>query len=396
VSNVFRNTGITYFQLPQAIIDNELLPEISGSAFKLFAFLCSEAQRMSDPTVTISGLRLSDATGIAPTRIGSARRELVDHWLIKSQKMRRGHAYTICDSQTGAPIPSNESTALRVDFNDLSQEQLRAYFVSYLKNVKDKGGSIEACCPFHDDTSPSLRISLKEHGDWYCHGCLRKGKLIHFQVELAALENRIISLREARKEVVDTLRHRGIINRPTAEPEARYQYRDEWDELVFEVLRYPGKRFGRRRPDPKHIGKYIYDTQGCPDLLYHLPEVCEARTVFVTEGERDADTLSNLNIRDYDGYIIPGTTNAGGAGKWKSAHRVALTGKKVILVADNDDIGLRHIDLVESSLIDVAKETIRLQIPLPYKDVSAFMVDHHVHDLMKLLPAGCLEEGPEI
>jgi DNA primase len=44
-----------------------------------------------------------------------------------------------------------------------------------------------ACCPFHDDKTPSLTLS-DANGLWYCHGCKRGGDVITFASELAGTD----------------------------------------------------------------------------------------------------------------------------------------------------------------------------------------------------------------
>ena len=65
-------------------------------------------------------------------------------------------------------------------------------------------------------------------------------------------------------------------------------------------------------------------------LLYRLPGLRAAgdATVWITEGEKDADRLHD------DGLIA--TTNIGGAGKWRDDYAEAFRGKHCVVLADND------------------------------------------------------------
>src|SRR5262249_19022790 len=118
---------------------------------------------------------------------------------------------------------------------------------------------------------------------------------------------------------------------------AEYPYHDANGALAFVVERIEfrkadgsfvmkdGKRkktFRQKRPDPDRPGKWIWNVEGVPALIYRLPEVTEAiangHTVCVVEGERCADELWKLDI--------PATTNAMGAGKWTHEHSKYLTG----------------------------------------------------------------------
>ena len=73
----------------------------------------------------------------------------------------------------------------------------------------------------------------------------------------------------------------------------RYPYLDETGKLLFEVIRFEPKTFRPRRPDG--AGGWIWNLEGTERVLYRLPEVLKAAkdggTVYVVEGEKDADAL---------------------------------------------------------------------------------------------------------
>src|SRR5690242_11411380 len=76
-----------------------------------------------------------------------------------------------------------------------------------------------------------------------------------------------------------------------------YDYKTADGTISFQVVRHEPKGFLQRRPDG--TGGWIYDLKGTPRLLYRLPELIEARgdqTVYVVEGEKDADNLSKRGL----------------------------------------------------------------------------------------------------
>lgn len=79
--------------------------------------------------------------------------------------------------------------------------------------------------------------------------------------------------------------------------------------------------------------------------LYRQDALDGATTVFVTEGEKDADA-----IRAIGGFAV---SSAGGAGNGHKADWFALEGMNVIIVADKDDAGKKHalqvVDLVTAA-----------------------------------------------
>jgi putative DNA primase/helicase len=145
--------------------------------------------------------------------------------------------------------------------------------------------------------------------------------------------------------------------RASSEPEAIYDYRDETGALLFQVIRFPGKKIRNRGPDG------TWKLNGARRVLYRLPELLAAdpaATVYVVEGEKDADTLRR--------HGLVATTNPHGAGKWQMVRIDAeniLRNRKAIVCADNDPEGIRHARTVAASLGAPI-----LIAPAPHKDVS--------------------------
>jgi 5S rRNA maturation endonuclease (ribonuclease M5) len=128
-----------------------------------------------------------------------------------------------------------------------------------------------------------------------------------------------------------------------------YDYLDEYGNLLFQKVRYvdqDGKKtFKQRRPGPN--GDWIYSLGDIPKVLYNLPEVINAKKegyyIWLVEGEKDADTLMDLGV--------VATTMPGGAGKWLDIHTDALRGAHVQIVADNDEPGRKHAEMVAKELL---------------------------------------------
>lgn len=149
---------------------------------------------------------------------------------------------------------------------------------------------------------------------------------------------------------------------------AEYDYRDSGGELLFQVVRQEPKKFFQRRPDP-HGDGWINNLKGVTQIPYRLPELLAApdATVYVVEGEKDADRLASLGL--------VATCNAGGAGKWKPAHSQFLRDRDVLILPDNDDAGRAHADKILKSLSRQARSVRIVELPgLPEKgDVSDWL-----------------------
>jgi hypothetical protein len=152
---------------------------------------------------------------------------------------------------------------------------------------------------------------------------------------------------------------------PLGEPEAIYRYRDEAGGLLFEVVRFPGKEFRCRRPDPVAPSGWTWRLRGVRRVLYRLPELIEAvargGTVYIGEGERDVEALVAAGAA--------ATCNPGGAGKWRREYASFLKAADVVIVADNDEAGMAHAEKVRAALSGVARR-VRIVLPAVGKDAS--------------------------
>jgi 5S rRNA maturation endonuclease (ribonuclease M5) len=133
---------------------------------------------------------------------------------------------------------------------------------------------------------------------------------------------------------------------PNSKAEAIYSYEDSQRKLIKQVLRYPDKRFAQRRYTPSG---WVWDTRGVKPLLYKLPELEFANTVVITEGEKDADRVTSLKLLDATRSEIVATTS-GGSDTWSDKLAERLRGKRVIVMPDSDNAGLKYKEEVVASL----------------------------------------------
>lgn len=215
-------------------------------------------------------------------------------------------------------------------------------------------------CPCHDDEHPSLALALKT--DKLLATCR------------AGCDNKTVW-----KTLVERLPKNG------STPDITYDYRDEDGRLLHQVVRNkkPGgsKMFYQRKPDGH--GGWVKNTDGVRRVLYRLSEVIRARdageTIFVVEGEKDADNLA--------AHGLTATTNAIGAGKWKPEYNPYLKGADVVILPDNDEPGREHARVVARELGPFAKRIKVVDIPnLPPKgDVSDWLQNGGTLEQLKAL-----------
>jgi hypothetical protein len=240
-------------------------------------------------------------------------------------------------------------------------ENYTTFYAKYLPKVEKIGGSeFKATCPFHDDTDPSLNFSVS-NGKYYCHGCGKKGDIFHFYSKIHGLDTRR-NFRKILKGISDDF---GIsIEQQKYRMVKAYDYTDADGDLLFQVCRMEPKDFRQRRPNGN--GGWAWNLKGVQRVLYRMPAVLSANEVLIVEGEKDADTLTELGFT--------ATTCPMGAKKWLPEYNEALKGKNLVLIPDNDNEGREHMTRVGASLNGNTSSLKLINLPnLPSKgDVSDF------------------------
>jgi hypothetical protein len=262
---------------------------------------------------------------------------------------------------------SDRQAAIRGHFRvergvmELTPQHIRKYFEARLpahRIAQSREASVK--CPFHDDRTASMSINL-DKGAWNCHAGCGGGGVLAFEQKLSNCDKATAAANIA--ELTGT-KQRSMF---AEEPEAVYPYHDALGRLVFEKLRYPGKRFVQRKPNGK--GGYEYKLGDCKKPLYHLPDVLTADQIFICEGEKDAE---NVRALDWGEHRVTATTNFDGAGKWRDEYAVYFAGKRVVILPDNDEPGRKHAEVVARSIHPFAAGIRIANLPdLPEKgDVS--------------------------
>jgi len=151
---------------------------------------------------------------------------------------------------------------------------------------------------------------------------------------------------------------------------AEYVYCNVNGEPVHKTVRYEPKAFAQYRFDG---GQWVTGLDDITPVLYRLPEIAKADTVWIAEGEKDADNLAKLGLA--------ATTVAMGADKWHDSYTPYLAGKHVVITRDNDDAGSAHAQRVCWELRNAAK-SLKVLCPsqTPKGDVSDWLADGGTRD----------------
>lgn len=122
-----------------------------------------------------------------------------------------------------------------------------------------------------------------------------------------------------------------------------WAYEDVYGNHVGYVIRWDlpnGKK--DLRPVSLIGDKWVIGGMQVPRPLFRLPSLIPAKTVYICEGEKAAESLCKI------GLIA--TTSSNGAGAAEKTDWTPLAGKDIIILPDNDEPGLKYARKVEQIL----------------------------------------------
>jgi hypothetical protein len=270
--------------------------------------------------------------------------------------------------------------------------------LALVDGVRRSGSGYAARCGAHEDGKQSLSISEGDDGRvlLYCHaGCSLEAICTALDIEPRQLFP--AGSAPVRKRNGAHLVKARPASQPPSEAQAgqpsgkarvvsAYPYTDESGALLYEVVRFDPKDFRQRRPDGN--GGHHWSIKDVRRVLYRLPSVVASvkagSTIWLVEGEKDADNLAGLGLT--------ATTSVMGAGKWRSEYTEQLRGAgRVVIIPDKDEPGRKHAAQVANALAGVASDLRILELPGPGKDTSEWLAAtgnrHELEHLADLAPA---------
>jgi replicative DNA helicase len=261
----------------------------------------------------------------------------------------------------------------------------------YVK-LQRRGDELTGLCPFHDDHNiGSFFVDPnKDGGVFNCFACGAAGDVFAFIEKLEnpgsfdAVVSRVAELAGSADSgrAMENKHSQECLAPPQQRTVAEYEYTDEQGEVLFVVQRLePGPNGKKKSFRQYHLdtdGSAIYKMDGVRRVLFKLPEVIAADTVYVVEGEKDALTLASLGL-------VATTASGGASSKWLPEYSESLRGKNVIVIPDNDEPGIAHAEKIIASLAGVANARI---VKLPEgKDVSDYIAVGHTREDLEALIA---------
>lgn len=223
-----------------------------------------------------------------------------------------------------------------------------------ITKAKPSGSGYLGHCPAHEDSNPSLSITQKDDKILlHCHrGC-------------------------SQLDVITALKSQQAWHAQTEPtPPVQYVYTDEEGTPIYIKFRYFPKNWSIKYYQNGELKAGGLSSSGTRRVLYNLAGIEKAKAdnqpIFFVEGEKDAETLIKL------GFCATTTDAGAGAGKAKPELLESLAGLNVIVMGDNDEVGLSFSDELEKSLAAVAKQIQRIILPSqvdgkPTKDITDYL-----------------------
>lgn len=289
-------------------------------------------------------------------------------------------------------------------------------------NVTNKSGNKCVCkCPSHDDNKASLTITYSPKGRKTLVKCgagcdtndvlnavgLSMSDL--FDDSIKAVEK--INCKNGFKNYDEVIQY--LYENPINDDEVVniYKFRNENNEIAYLKLRTRDKKFLHVRLINNYLvwglkgGLYYEIFEGSnifsanekntkeievkeqEKILYNLPNVLngiiEDKTIYIVEGEKDADNLIK------NGLIATTTSTGGGKGndKWNDSYSIYFKSAKVVILPDNDNSGLQFANQVKESILNYCYRVQVLTISTIEKgDISDWLEEgHSIIELYELL-----------
>lgn len=252
-----------------------------------------------------------------------------------------------------------------------------------VKLEKD-GAEFAACCPFHQEDTPSFTLFVGQDKSWrfHCFGCGERGdvldfvqkiKGVDFKEALRVLGGEVKRPNVAPREAVQVRDiYEGIVPLPPAgeikagrrvklwnpkrnkfgmiTPSMVFPYRAADGSLFGYVLRHDMQDGGKETPMVMWCRLPDGSTEWCrypfpkPRPLYGLDRLADGKQVIIAEGEKCADVGRSVTGRLFMSW-------AGGTYGIKHADWSPLSGRSVVIWPDADAPGLKTAQEIGATLL---------------------------------------------
>ena len=239
-------------------------------------------------------------------------------------------------------------------------ERLKPFLIDYIRGITQKSkGKDQYICPLcNSGTGHNGTGAFTYYPDTHTYKCFACGEYgdiftLHSKLNNLSLDNdfpRIIDDLENKFNVSSTYSARPISKPETLVKIRSHVYQSINRDNIAEKTIY-------RKPDGNKTAIwYRYEGRtlvkglnGLKMPLYHVYNLVDnTKPVFIVEGEKDVETMEKL------GYIA--TTSPNGAGsKWKTEYTPLFRDFDVVILADNDEVGLKSATNTAENIVTVSR-----------------------------------------
>lgn len=257
-------------------------------------------------------------------------------------------------------------------------------FLRHFNGVKRTGdGKYKALCPcpYHNDKNPSLGITDK--GDKILINCFAYCNYLDILAAVGLSKDDLKKDGKTKQGESWQDKLTKLVKMPI---EAVYDYKDATGTYLYSKIRFVGKHIKYAVVDYKADSFKMGKPEGVKSTMYNLPAALKAIKkgfpVYITEGEKDVNTLKELRYT---------AVTAGGVNDWKKEFAHYFTGARVVILPDNDAPGL---DLKDKIIADLKPFAHSIKWVVTSKadkgDVTDYLTKegHSKEDLQKLMEIG--------
>ncbi|AYA98875.1 phage/plasmid primase, P4 family [Lachnoanaerobaculum umeaense] len=254
-------------------------------------------------------------------------------------------------------------------------------FLRHFNGVKRTGdGKYKALCPcpYHNDKNPSLGITDK--GDKILINCFAYCNYLDILAAVGLSKDDLKKDGKTKQGESWQDKLTKLVKMPI---EAVYDYKDATGTYLYSKIRFVGKHIKYAVVDYKADSFKMGKPEGVKSTMYNLPAALKAIkkgfSVYITEGEKDVNTLKELRYT---------AVTAGGVNDWKKEFAHYFTGARVVILPDNDAPGL---DLKDKIIADLKPFAHSIKWVVTSKadkgDVTDYLTKegHSKEDLQKLM-----------
>ncbi|MDE5582483.1 MAG: Rha family transcriptional regulator [Ruminococcus sp.] len=240
-----------------------------------------------------------------------------------------------------------------------NKEQLKPFLLDYIKEITTKSkGRNQYICPLCNSgtgrNGTGAFTYYPETHSYHCFVCGANGDIFNLYGEI----NHISDF----KTIADELSKKYYLTSSVSKNTQSYSNSGAWVKTRSHV--YMNMNHDKiavktiyKKPDGSKTARWeryegntlVKNLNGLQMPLYHVYNLTDnTKPVFIVEGEKDVETMEKL------GYIA--TTSPNGAGsKWKTDYTPLFRDFDVVILADNDEVGLKSATNIAENVIQTAR-----------------------------------------